>query len=120
MTRAEVELARTTAVVEAKKWVQERMAKKLEDKLSDKKLVRFMGLFREAHRAHMEALFNEREDEKFLLQMKLQLAEIDRDMYLAEWEASVELEAAASARADRNFEIAQRAVRAHRDLCENV
>jgi hypothetical protein len=118
--RAEVELARTTAVVKTKKAVQERMAKKLEGKLTDKQLVRFMGLFRQAHTAHMEALFDERVDAEFLLEMKLQLTEIERDMYLAEWEASLELEAAARARADRNFEIAQRAVRAHRDLIENV
>eukprot|EP00966_Prymnesium_polylepis_P089956 2083133-Prymnesium_polylepis.1 len=68
------------------------MAKKLEGKLSGKQLERFMGLFKTAHRAHLAALFDEKVDETFLLQMKLlqQLAQTERDMYLAEWEASEE------------------------------
>eukprot|EP00966_Prymnesium_polylepis_P335338 7390699-Prymnesium_polylepis.1 len=67
-----------------KEGAQERMANKLEGNLTDKQLVRFMKLFQTAHRAHLAALFDEREDGNLLLQFKLQLTQIERDMYLAE------------------------------------
>ena len=70
-----------------------------------------MGLFKEAHTAHLQALFDETQDENLLLQLKLELSELQRDMYFAEWGASVEQTAEADARADRFREIAQRAVR---------
>ena len=85
MTRAEAELSRAAQVVAAKKRVQQRMASKLEGKLSDKQLGRFMRLFKEAHTAHLQALFDETQDENLLLQLKLELSELQRDMYFAEW-----------------------------------
>ena len=111
VTRAEAELSRAAQVVAAKKRVKQRMASKLEGKLSDKQLGRFMRLFKEAHTAHLQALFDETQDENLLLQLKLELSELQRDMYFAEWGASVEQTAEADARADRFREIAQRAVR---------
>ena len=117
MRRAEAQLARAAEVAEAKKKVQKRMAKKLEGKLSGKQLERFMGLFKTAHRAHLAALFDERVDENFLLQMKLQLTQTEMDMYLAEWEASEEHETATNQLVERFRGIAQRAVRAHAELC---
>jgi hypothetical protein len=120
VTRAEAELARAAQVVAAKKRVQLRMESKLEGKLSDKQLVRFMGLFKEAHTAYLQALFDETQDENLLLQLKLELSELQRDMYFAEWEASVEQTAEAGARADCFERIARRDVDAHADLCGKI
>eukprot|EP00966_Prymnesium_polylepis_P308449 7128256-Prymnesium_polylepis.1 len=99
------------------------MASKLEGKLSDKKFFHFMRLFREAHSAHLEAHLVERERDNFLLQMKLQLVEVERDLYFAQWEASAEREAATTKLAERDHEIARRAVDALRACgkkCETV